>query len=53
MTTYIIQHVPFESPGILEKIQNYEMIKMFESFQFPKLEEVDFINHFRWTDGGL
>ncbi|MEK9199957.1 type 1 glutamine amidotransferase [Ureibacillus sp. FSL E2-3493] len=43
MTTYIIQHVPFESPGILEKIQNYEMIKMFESFQFPKLEEVDLL----------
>lgn len=40
MKIYIIQHVPFESPGILEQLPNYELIKMYESFTFPRIEEV-------------
>ncbi|PKC51909.1 hypothetical protein RhiirA1_482692, partial [Rhizophagus irregularis] len=43
MKTYIIQHVPFETPGILENLSNYEIIKMFEKYTFPNVEEVDLL----------
>lgn len=40
LKTYIIQHVPFESPGILEELPNYELIRMYDTFSFPKVDEV-------------
>nr|WP_106781715.1 type 1 glutamine amidotransferase [Lysinibacillus timonensis] len=43
MKTYIIQHVAFETPGILESLSNYEVIKMYEKYTFPKIEEVEML----------
>ncbi|MGE8001167.1 type 1 glutamine amidotransferase [Lysinibacillus sp. NPDC093190] len=40
MSTYILQHVPFETPGIIEEIESYTIIKMYEDAQLPSIEEV-------------
>lgn len=43
MKTYIIEHVPFETPGVLEQLPNYEIIKMYEDFEFPKVEDLELL----------
>lgn len=43
MKTYIIQHVPFEPPGLLEQLKNFEIIKMYETFTFPQIEDIDLL----------
>lgn len=43
MKTYLLQHVPFEKPGILDLLEP-TVIKLFESNnQLPKAEDIDFL----------
>jgi GMP synthase (glutamine-hydrolysing) len=43
LSTFILQHVPFETPGIIEEIESYTLIKMYEAAQFPSIEEVSML----------
>ncbi|MGA3601204.1 type 1 glutamine amidotransferase [Lysinibacillus agricola] len=43
MSTYILQHVPFETPGIIKEIESYTLIKMYEDAQLPSIEEVSML----------
>ncbi len=43
MSTYILQHVPFETPGIIEEIESYTLIKMYEDGHLPSIEEVSML----------
>ncbi|MFJ7667597.1 type 1 glutamine amidotransferase [Lysinibacillus sp. NPDC097195] len=43
MSTYILQHVPFETPGIIEEIESYTLIKIYENGQLPSIEEVSML----------
>lgn len=43
MSIYILQHVPFETPGIIEEIESYTIIKMYEDAQLPSIEDVSML----------
>ncbi len=43
MKTYVLQHVPFEKPGILDELEPI-VIKLFESdHQLPNVDDIDFL----------
>ncbi|MDQ0202069.1 type 1 glutamine amidotransferase [Neobacillus ginsengisoli] len=43
MTTFILQHVPFETPGILESLDSYTLIKLYEGMPLPSVDEVSML----------
>ena len=40
MKTYILQHAPFEGPGILDTLNNAEVIRLYENASLPAMDEL-------------
>ena len=40
MKTYILQHAPFEGPGILDTLNNAEVIRLYENASLPTMDEL-------------